>query len=78
VTPDEAYAPLALALREFEPPCNGQAEFMSPSTTELEQAVCASICAGCPLIEMCDAYATKSKVDIGFWGGMNRNPLRRR
>lgn len=76
MTAEEMYAQLVLALRDFEPPCNGHDVFMSPDATELQQAVCASICAGCPVADLCDAYATKSKVDLGFWGGKNRNPRR--
>lgn len=78
MSPDEAYAPLASVLRDFAPPCNGHDVFMSAELTELERAVCSSICARCPITGPCDTYATASKVDLGFWAGKDRNPKRRR
>lgn len=78
MSPDEAYAPLASVLRDFEPPCNGHDVFMSAELTELERAVCSSICARCPIADLCDAYATASQVDLGFWAGKDRNPKRKR
>lgn len=78
MSPDDAYAPLASVLQDFVPPCNGQDVFMSAELTELERAVCSSICAACPIADLCDAYATASKVDLGFWAGKDRNPKRKR
>lgn len=78
MTPDDAYALLASALKDFVPPCNGQEVFTSSALTDLERAVCSSICAHCPIADLCDAYASASKVDLGFWAGKDRNPKRKR
>lgn len=78
MSPDYAYAPLASVLRDLAPPCNGQDVFMSAELTELEREVCSSICGRCPITDLCDTYATASKVDLGFWARKDRNSNRRR
>lgn len=78
MSPDDAYATLASALRDYEPPCNGHDVFTSSSLTDLERAVCSSICARCLIADLCDGYATAAKVDSGFWAGVDRSPKRKR
>lgn len=33
------------------------------------------ICAGCPVTEECMEFAFAARVDLGIWGGLNRNEL---
>lgn len=78
MTPDAAWVPLNEALQDYAPPCSGLPLFTADSRTDEQRAACASICARCPIADLCDAYATASKVDFGFWAGTDRSPQRRR
>lgn len=69
---EDAWDALNRALQDDAPPCAGHASFTADSRTELQQERCASICARCPVIDQCDAYATAAKVDFGFWAGIER------
>ncbi|KIP95841.1 hypothetical protein RU09_00300 [Microbacterium sp. MEJ108Y] len=78
MSPDEAYAPLAAALEDYVPPCNGWDMFTSDWLTDEDREQCSSICAGCPIADLCRTYATAAKVDSGFWAGNDHSPKRRR
>ena len=62
------------SLRESVPPCAGQALFTADRLSDEERALCASICAKCPLAPPCDAYATAAKVTSGYWAGRFYSP----
>jgi len=78
MTPDEAWVPLAAALQDFAPPCNGWDMFTSDWLTDQDRELCASICARRPITDMCGTYAAAAKVDSGFWAGKDRSPKRKR
>lgn len=69
MTPDEAWLSLNAALQDREPECAGLDEFTVDALTDEERAWCASICASCPVLDLCDAYATASRPAAGFWAG---------
>lgn len=75
---DEAWEDLKAVLKHCAPPCSGHDVFLSADLTDLERAVCASICAGCPIADLCGAYAKAASVDSGFWAGSDRTPKRKR
>lgn len=78
MSPDAAWEPLAAALEDYAPPCNGRDMFTSDGLTDEDRELCASICAGCPIADMCGTYASAAKVDSGFWAGVDRSPKRKR
>lgn len=69
---DDAWEDLKAVLERYAPPCSGHDVFTAESRTELERAVCASICARCPIRDLCNHYAVASRVDSGFWAGIDR------
>ena len=69
MTLDDAWEALSASLQDFAPPCEGRALFTADRLTDDERALCESICARCPVADLCDAYATAAKVDSGFWAG---------
>jgi hypothetical protein len=69
VTPDEAWEDLNDALEEYRPACRGDAVFTAEQLTPEQRAYCASICATCPVLDLCDAYAATANVKAGYWGG---------
>lgn len=69
MTPDEAWLSLNAALQDAEPECAGLDLFTADGLSDADRAVCASICAQCPVIELCDAYASAAGVIAGFWAG---------
>lgn len=75
---ESAWDDLNAALEHYAPPCSGLHVFTADSRTDEQRAECSSICARCPIADLCDAYATASKVDLGFWAGKDRSPKRRR
>lgn len=72
MNPDDAWEALNTALEEATPPCKGHGLFTADRLTDKERAHCASICAGCLLVDLCDAYANAARVTSGFWGGAYR------
>ena len=70
---DAAWLSLNAALQDYAPPCTGHASFTADSRSDAQQAGCASICARCPIADLCGAYAAASKVDTGFWAGVDRS-----
>lgn len=75
---DDAWEDLKAVLEHYAPPCSEHDVFLYADLTELERAVCASICAGCPIRDLCDHYAVAARVDSGFWAGVDRTPKRKR
>lgn len=57
------------ALKYAEPACNGRSLFTADRLTDDQRALCAYICAGCPVFDLCDAYATAANPEVGFWAG---------
>ena len=53
-------------------PATDEKGFVANRLTDEQRSECASICARCPVIDLCDAYATAAKVDFGFWAGVER------
>ncbi|MER7797609.1 WhiB family transcriptional regulator [Microbacterium sp. NPDC096154] len=78
MTPDAAWDALNAALLRYAPPCTGHAVFTADQRTALERAVCSSICARCPIADLCAAYATAAKPDSGFWAGTDRSSKHKR
>ncbi len=78
VNADAAWDALNAALQDYAPGCSGLPLFASDSRTDEQRAECSSICARCSIYNLCDTYATASKVDLGFWAGKDRNPKRKR
>lgn len=69
---DDAWDALNAGLGHDAPPCSGLPVFTAASRTDEQRAECASICAGCPIADLCGAYAVASKVDTGYWAGVDR------
>ena len=69
---DDAWSDLNAALEDYAPPCGGLHLFTADSRTDDQRAVCASICARCPITDLCNHYAVASRVDSGFWAGADR------
>ena len=74
---EAAWDALNEAMEDATPGCSGLPLFTADSRTDEQRAECASICARCPLADLCDAYATAAKADAGFWAGAERSPKRR-
>lgn len=66
---DEAWELLNAELEEVAPPCDGLDEFTADRLSDDERELCELICARCPLLDLCDAYASAAKVPSGFWAG---------
>ncbi|GLI28497.1 hypothetical protein ARHIZOSPH14_27390 [Agromyces rhizosphaerae] len=66
---DDAWDELNAALREYAPPCDGDALFTADRVSAEDRARCTSICGRCLVSDLCDAAATAAKVTSGFWAG---------
>jgi hypothetical protein len=42
--------------------------------TVLESVAMTLVCARCPVLRVCDAYADGTRVRAGFWAGRHRDP----
>jgi hypothetical protein len=62
------YRELQRALRETPAPCRGVKEFTADRIDDVSQAYLATICAACPVIDLCRAYAERAHPD-GYWAG---------
>ncbi len=56
----------------LEAACHGRGDVFFPGAGQNASAAKA-ICAGCPVIAECGAYADEHKEYAGVWGGQNRN-----
>jgi hypothetical protein len=41
----------------------------------LESVAMTLVCARCPVLEVCDAYAGAKLVGVGFWASRHRDPV---
>jgi Transcription factor WhiB len=75
-----AWRTLCDALDVLRPSCRGDARFITDAPSRDLQAELAAVCAGCPLLEPCDAFADASDTygTAGFWGGSYRGTGQRR
>ncbi|MEU4014604.1 WhiB family transcriptional regulator [Microbacterium sp. NPDC028030] len=69
---DEAWEDLKAALEHYAPPCSGLHLFTADSRTDDQRDACAVICARCPIRDLCNHFAVASRVDSGFWAGIDR------
>lgn len=70
------YAALQEALKTETPACDGLAMFTEPDTVDAEErALMAGICEGCPVVDLCRAFADASHAP-GFWAGRLRRASR--
>lgn len=69
---DDAWEDLNAVLDRYDPPCSGLHLFTADSRTDDQREECASICARCPIRDLCNHYAVASRVDFGFWAGVDR------
>lgn len=69
---EDAWALLNDALEHYTPGCAGRALFTADSRTDEQRAACSSICARCPIADLCGGYATAAKADFGFCAGIDR------
>lgn len=71
---DDAWDALSTALKAYTPRCSGLILFTADRLSADERAMCASVCARCPVADLCGAYATADKVTAGFWAGHQYTP----
>ncbi|WP_407358032.1 WhiB family transcriptional regulator [Microbacterium sp. LTA6] len=69
---DDAWDDLSAALEHYTPGCSGLHLFSADSRTDEQREECAVICHPCPIRDLCHHYAVASKVDSGFWAGIDR------
>lgn len=62
------YAELQRALRETPTPCRGVDEFTAERIDTATATMLAGICATCPVIDLCRAYAAQAHPE-GYWAG---------
>ncbi|MFT3799466.1 WhiB family transcriptional regulator [Microbacterium sp.] len=66
---DAAWAALAKALEDTEPPCAGDDLFTADSPSKDDQEFMRNLCAMCPLLAECASYALAAKPAAGYWAG---------
>ncbi|MEZ0141044.1 WhiB family transcriptional regulator [Microbacterium sp. NRRL B-14842] len=69
---DDAWADLNAALEDYAPPCSGLHLFVADSRTDDQRDECSVICGRCPIRDLCHHYAVASRVDAGYWAGIDR------
>ncbi|MBP3977858.1 WhiB family transcriptional regulator [Microbacterium sp. BLY] len=65
----DEFATLLKATRDNPTGCRDVDEFTADQVTVEEQRVLAAICATCPVLELCRAYAVATKPTSGYWAG---------
>ncbi|GAA2910655.1 hypothetical protein JOD62_001700 [Microbacterium keratanolyticum] len=75
---DDAWDALNDALAHTTPACEGRVLFTADRLSDDQRALCKSICARCPLFDLCDAYAITAKVESGYWAGHSYSPKGRK
>ena len=73
---DAAWLVLSAALEDTVPPCAGDDLFTADSPSKDDQDFMRSLCAMCPLLAECHAYATAARPAAGFWAGTLRGKPR--
>jgi len=65
------YAELQEALARQTPACHGLDVFTrkASASTADETRMMEGICASCPVLSLCRAYASAGQPELGFWGG---------
>ena len=61
---------------DADPPCRG--DYRWTSDDPAERAVAAELCAGCPRIEQCRAFAAENREEFAVWGGRDFTVQRRK
>ncbi|UYO96057.1 WhiB family transcriptional regulator [Microbacterium sp. M28] len=69
---DDAWEDLKAVLEHYAPPCSGLHLFTADSRTDDQRDACAVICGRCRIRDLCNHYAVASRVDHGFWAGIDR------
>lgn len=73
MTAREAYDALLVAMDAEPPACHGIDLFTADNLTKADVAVCAQICATCPLLALCASYASAARPAAGVWAGRLRH-----
>lgn len=69
--PGEAeYAALVEAMETSRPACRDYEFFTADQADTAQKALATRLCAACPLIDACRAYAEASKPTTGIWAGI--------
>ncbi|MEV7609864.1 WhiB family transcriptional regulator [Microbacterium sp. NPDC089320] len=63
------YYALTEKLKDATPGCAGVDEFTADRVDDETAAILADICAHCPMLARCGAFATASRPTAGFWAG---------
>ena len=65
----EAYEALAFAMENDRPLCADDPRFTADDLTQTDVNELGQICAICPLVEFCSAYAAIERPKVGVWAG---------
>ncbi|WP_454113354.1 WhiB family transcriptional regulator [Microbacterium maritypicum] len=71
----DEYAQLMKATRRTPSPCRDVDAFTADRIDEGEEQRLAAICAACPVLEQCRAFAIAERPTVGFWAGMTWRQL---
>lgn len=71
------YRELQRALRRTPAPCRDVDEFTADQVDDETAALLAGICARCPVLEQCQAFADVARPSIGVWAGAGVGVTRR-
>jgi hypothetical protein len=64
------YAALVEAMETVRPACRDYELFTADTTDEAQRDLAQRLCASCPLVDACRAYAEASKPTVGIWAGI--------
>lgn len=67
------YITLMDAINHTEPDCQGDNRYIDDGISTATRAELAAICAACPLLDPCRAYARAARPTGGYWPGAERN-----
>lgn len=68
-----AWTALSAVLSRVEPPCVGDSRFIAEDLDDGERAEMRELCATCPALAYCAAYANAANARAGYWAGRDRN-----
>lgn len=76
---EPAWQALQRALEVHEPSCVGDDRFITDTPSESALAAMAALCAACPVLAQCAAFARRHKTHqiAGFWAGRQRGLKRK-